>query len=223
MSEVSESPDVGDVQYIQDASRPLTREDATLARIDALKDLLNEHPLVPRDPRNPSEPFLDMASGVRLPDVHCAFRGCRWCKDINCAKPSMGPFWQWQVEWRLFKHLMKKHADAFEPELQACNMSARPKQVPTNLKDFEPFQYHTAQSKWQCDLFLQVYSVYMAAVCERERESMPVIGIAKDRQVLRGLNAVLPEVKSMMCFGCAQIRTHVPVAADVRPGTDRLA
>ena len=51
----------------------------------------------------------------------------------------------------------------------------------------------------------------MAAVCERERESMPVIGIAKDRQVLRGLNSVLPEVKSMMCFGCAQIRTHVPL------------
>ena len=70
---------------------------------------------------------------------------------------------------------------------------------------------------------MQVYSVYMAAVCERVRESMPVIGIAKDRQVLRGLNAILPEVKSMMCFGCAQIRTHVPLAADVRPGPDRLA
>ena len=58
---------------------------------------------------------------------------------------------------------------------------------------------------------MEVHSVYMAAVCERERESMPVIGIAKDRQVLRGLNSVLPQVKSMMCFGCAQIRSHVPL------------
>ena len=40
---------------------------------------------------------------------------------------------------------------------------------------------------------------------------MPVVGVAKDRQVLRGLNAVLPGVQSMMCFGCAQIRAHVPL------------
>ena len=59
--------------------------------------------------------------------------------------------------------------------------------------------------------FLQVHSVYMAAVCKRERESMPVVGMAKDRQVLRGLNAILPHVKAMMCFGCAQIRSHVPL------------
>ena len=58
---------------------------------------------------------------------------------------------------------------------------------------------------------MEVHSVYMAAVCERERESMPVVGVAKDRQVLRGLNAVLPKVQSMMCFGCAQIRAHVPL------------
>ena len=71
MSEVSDSPDVGDVHYVPDPSRPLTKEDRMLERIDRLKSLLNTHPLVPRDPRNPSEPFLDMASGVRLPDVHC--------------------------------------------------------------------------------------------------------------------------------------------------------
>merc|ERR1712079_864936 len=90
-------------------------------------------------------------------------------------------------------------------------MEATPGRVPTKFEKFEAKQHHTADSQWQCDLFLQVYSVYMAAVCERERESMPVIGIAKDRQVLRGLNAVLPGIKSMMCFGCAQIRTHVPL------------
>ena len=97
MSEVSESPDVGDVQYIPDPSRPLTREDAMLARIDALKDLLNEHPLVPRDPRNRSEAFVDMASGVRLPDVHCAFRGCVECKDIDSTTTSAVGFLQWEV------------------------------------------------------------------------------------------------------------------------------
>ena len=100
MSEVSDSPDVGDVLYIDDPSRPLTREDRMLERIDCLKSQLNTHPLVPRDPRNRSEPFLDMASGVRLPDVHCAFQGCPWCTDIDCSKPSRGRFLQWEVEWQ---------------------------------------------------------------------------------------------------------------------------
>ena len=40
---------------------------------------------------------------------------------------------------------------------------------------------------------------------------MPLVGVAKDRQVLPGLNAVLPKVQSMMCFGCAQIRAPVPL------------
>ena len=51
----------------------------------------------------------------------------------------------------------------------------------------------------------------MAAVCEREREHMPVVGISKDRQVLRLLNGILSGVRSMMCFGCAQIQAHVPL------------
>ena len=126
---------------------------------------------------------------------------------------------QWEVEWRLFRHLMEEHAEAFQPELEACQMEMTPVpgdkppkfRVPKQFPDVADLPRRTGESQWQCDLFLQVHSVYMAAVCERERESMPVIGIAKDRQVLRGLNAILPEVKSMMCFGCAQIRTHVPL------------
>ena len=51
----------------------------------------------------------------------------------------------------------------------------------------------------------------MAAVCEREREHMPVVGIAKDRQVLRMLNGILSSVRSMICFGCAQIHANVPL------------
>jgi hypothetical protein len=37
MSDVSESPDVGDVQLGSNSAVPITREDVTLARIDALK------------------------------------------------------------------------------------------------------------------------------------------------------------------------------------------
>ena len=113
MSDVSDSPDVGDVHLGSSSRDSLTREDVVLERIDALKSLLNAHPLVPRDPRNPSAPLLDMASGVRLPDVHCAFEGCVWCEDVSLATTSMGGHFHWGLEWRLFKHLLQKHADAF--------------------------------------------------------------------------------------------------------------
>ena len=106
----------------------------------------------------------------------------------------MGGLSLWRIESLLFKHLITKHADAFQPELQACGMHAMPGRVPTNLPRDCPQQHHSEHSKWQCDLFMEVHSVYMAAVCERERETMLVVGVAKDRQVLRCLNAVLPKV-----------------------------
>ena len=153
MSEVSDSPDVGDVHYADNARLPLTREDATLARIDALKVLLHAHPLVPRDPRNPTEPLLDMASGVRLPDLHCAFQGCHECWDFSVAGISTNGYLHWGPEWLLFLHLMRKHADAFAPELEAYGMHSTPLGLPTNLPEECPREYHTAQSKLQCDFF----------------------------------------------------------------------
>ena len=45
MSEVSDRPDVGDVQRGSNLSVPLTREDRVLARIDNLMDLL-KFPLI---------------------------------------------------------------------------------------------------------------------------------------------------------------------------------
>ena len=65
--------------------------------------------------------------------------------------------------------------------------------------------------KRQDGLFLRVYSFYMAAVCEKERESMPVVGIAKDRQVLRPLNSIMASVSSKICFSCAQIYSWAPL------------
>ena len=137
-----------------------------LRRIDELKFQLRSHPLVPLDPRNSSEPLLDMASGVRLPDIHCAFQGCTWCEDMDfVGSVTRGPL-HWQQEWRVFLHLMKDHRSAFGPELKKCDIAARPlSAVPTKFEYEHPYQHHNPQSNWQCDLFMEVYSVYMAAVC----------------------------------------------------------
>jgi hypothetical protein len=106
LSDVSDSADVGDVQLGSNIAVPITREDKMLARIDILKELLVTHPLMPRDPRNRNAAFLDMSSGVGLPDVHCAFEGCVWCDDCNNIRGSSDRQFLWGTEWLLFKHLM---------------------------------------------------------------------------------------------------------------------
>ena len=56
-----------------------------------------------------------------------------------------------------------------------------------------------------------VISNYIQAVCVRERQGMPTVGVCVDRRALRPLNAMLENVRSMICFCCAQVHTHVPL------------
>ena len=52
---------------------------------------------------------------------------------------------------------------------------------------------------------------YMQAVCEREREHVPLIGPSVDRRTLALLTRVAnsENICSLVCFACAQVFTHV--------------
>ena len=52
---------------------------------------------------------------------------------------------------------------------------------------------------------------YCAAVAERERENMPLIGPSIDRRVFKWLQRACSSetVQSLICFVCAQVKTHV--------------
>ena len=52
---------------------------------------------------------------------------------------------------------------------------------------------------------------YMAAVREKEREHMPLIGPSVDRRSLAYVNQICQSknVEALMCFTCGQIHTHV--------------
>ena len=58
---------------------------------------------------------------------------------------------------------------------------------------------------------LALLSYYMAAVREKEREHMPLIGPTVDRRTLSMVNNMCCDdtVKGMVCFVCAQVHTHV--------------
>jgi hypothetical protein len=52
---------------------------------------------------------------------------------------------------------------------------------------------------------------YVAAIAERERENMPLIGPSIDRRVFKLVQRACNSdaVQSLMCFVCAQVKTHV--------------
>ena len=82
LSEASEAVDANSVE-VDATMAGTTREDQEIERRDVLKNKLRAHPLMPCDPQDPSQPFLDMDSGMRLPLVHCAFQGCTWTADYG--------------------------------------------------------------------------------------------------------------------------------------------
>ena len=137
--------------------------------------------------------------------LHCAFEGCTWTSDYK--DPNMpDQLGLWSLEWCLFVHLMDQHRHAFRDLLDEWFETS---DEPAGSFSTAPFQCKQSQcssmSRRQDDLFLTIYSFYIAAVCTKEREGMPVVGIAKDRQVLRPLNDIMSSVSSKICFGCAQI------------------
>jgi hypothetical protein len=109
----------------------------------------------------------------------------------------LGDVQQWSPEYRVFQHLVKiphGHGEVFAKELRQVQQE----------------QWRT-RSLQRSEQFFQVISLYMAAVAGKEREGMPLIGITKDRQVLRGIHRELDKVRSLLCFCCGQIHAHVPL------------
>ena len=58
---------------------------------------------------------------------------------------------------------------------------------------------------------MTLLAYYMAAVREREREHLPVIGPSVDRRALAMVHKLCrsSSVQALVCFSCAQIHTHV--------------
>lgn len=118
----------------------------------------------------------------------------------------------------VFVHLMQAHQAVFQSELEHFNV--------TDRKRWLHFASDASKPKWhqrnlmQCHLFKRVVSIYIQAICMKERQSMPAIGVSVDRRTLRSLNLMLEDTKSMICFGCAQIFSWVSLwSRQYDPGT----
>ena len=210
LSDTSDGFDASDVT-VDPSKTFVTREDEDLEIIDRLKLHLRSRPLMPCDPVDHTVGYSRIQSGIKLPLLHCAFSNCTWTADYK--DPNMpDTLSHWALEWCLFLHLMEQHRPAFRDLLQDWFDSYPAGEQALSTLPWECSKARRSQQqKRQDDLFLTIYSFYMAAVKEKEREGMPVVGIGKDRQVLRPLNNIMPSVKALICFGCAQIHTMAPL------------
>ena len=113
---------------------------------------------------------------------HCAFKGC------GASTIAFPDTQHWGSEKWLFDHLMECHANAEMADIyQKCCQGV----------------------KHQREMILLVY--YMAAVREREREHLPLIGPSVDRRSMAMVHKLCrsQNIHGMVCFICAQVHTHV--------------
>ena len=119
-----------------------------------------------------------MDSCVRSPLLHCAFKNCRCniSREMYCST-----LYHWQMEIEIYEHVVKEHKTEMEEVMEWI----RRKNESGDL----------FWMKW-------TYSFYIAAVMQREREHMPLVGPTKDRQMLSYATMLSNSqtICSRMCF-----------------------
>ena len=194
ISESSEEEEMGPLQVETNKSW-ITREDRTLQRLDALKTLLREAPLLPPSLPNQRQTMLDPMSGVKWPIAHCSFKGCSWTSEsVPCEQWRLEPgeYYLDQAHWRtggqlttqsccrdakcLWQHLLSAHSATLEHVTgQACPRA------------------------W--------LDSYAAAIEGIEQQRVPTVGWSVDRRTLCRLAHRLEEETTLglICACCARV------------------
>ena len=202
LSDVTDNSDIFHAAVRPEEERTwVTYEDKILERVLRIRARLRKYPLLPPCSRDGTGEgsYTNMESCARLPLVHCGFKGCGWSCDIPGDK-----LYHWRMEWELFKHLRSNHAGSSHGLQDAgCEM-----QEVFDLAEKESGP--TARKYGRMD-FLTTLSYYIAAVCEQEREHMPLVGPTMDRKMLALVArlASSESIKARMCFCCDGVYTDV--------------
>ena len=180
-SDVSDNSDIFHVA-IDESLEYITVEDKDLQYIEELKEHLREYPLLPPEAHDASASHMEVDSGQRIPMCHCAFKGC------GASTTRFPDNQHWGGEKWLFDHLMECHAGSEMADI---------------------YENCCQGDKHLQELTLLAY--YMAAVREREREHLPLIGPSVDRRTLAMVHKLCrsENIHGMICFVCAQVHTHV--------------
>ena len=102
-SDISENSDMFHVE-VDGQKTWTTPEDMDMQLVDELKEKLRAYPLLPANPVNAEESYMDVHSGCRLPTIHCAITGCSFTQNFKIVG-------HWHEERVLYRHLRKVHAE----------------------------------------------------------------------------------------------------------------
>ena len=98
-SDVSDNSDIFHVAVEPDKTW-FTSEDRDWRLIDELKLVLREFPLLPSDPLNAEQSYMDVHSGVKFATVHFAIQGCNFSTCFQVAH-------HWHEERVLYRYLRR--------------------------------------------------------------------------------------------------------------------
>ena len=153
ISDATDCSDIFHIQALPEGSHDSgmrsweTYEDRVHAMIDRFASRMREYPLMPPDVGDPAgeATYRDMDSCIRLPLLHCAFKGCKCniSRGIYCSK-----LYHWQLEIEIYEHVKKAHTAEMEEVTEWIE-----------------------RRRGGGDLFVMkwTYSFYIAAVMQRER------------------------------------------------------
>jgi len=189
-SDISDNSDLFHVQAVS-CDMPRTDQDKELRLAQEIAKHLRDYPLLPctQDSDGTEHTFMDVASGMNLPWLHCGFKGCRW----QCKKDLR---FHWDAEVELFRHLEREHK---HKELAHLPASAWPE------------YFGQPSRRIAKDYDFEAVAYYLYATCLREQEHIPIIGPSVDRRMLALMQRAINSrtVCSAMCFACTGIHTFV--------------
>ena len=143
---------------------------------------LRDRVTLPADPANLEVPWLDVATGGRLPPVSCAFRGCNWSGGGSSTEAEFRHDCEHPWDQQLRAHVLHAHSEQFFEELQLL--------LPRG-------QIHEL-----------MWDLYKGALSARERRSIPVVGFSVERRALEYTAHIYNDnrIRALICFACAQIK-----------------
>ena len=148
--------------------------------ITTLRNLLRPDVLLPLHPDlgGAGVVWKNLNTAIKLALWHCCFADCL------AVDPGHG-----NHESGLWNHLWNAHSKEFTRIIKRFRLE-------------EPFQDLPAASQ---TLQETAFTLYSAALCEVERQSVPLLGIAFDRRALSHLGEVFKEdnISVLMCFICS--------------------
>ena len=236
LSNMSEDFSMFEIAAAQDMPW-ITIEDRDAQIAGVIRDQLREHPLCPPCLQDPTSSWRDMQSGIQVPQLHCAFKGCLFTSPLrNDEDPlaqhvyekhlSYGEGLTFQGSapcWREIAASVEiKEAEVDETEKERVNVRdktiAKQRRLLWYLRKRGGFDIASRfwNSKTQTHEYKNASLVertlldyYVEALRMREREKMPEVGYCMDRRTLQHLTHYCNDdhVHSLVCFVCAQIFT----------------